>query len=168
MPKLTCIWVVWFVMTGIASAQNGPVVIPEVLQEVAMKYAIADRLGIKWEGASTDDIGRYMGFLAAANEVARGIASKNSRETPDVQDFEAAVAALCVYPPNKPPVLEKYWPNMFPAFYDTELRDAIKGAVGPFASTLPSKLSESADPKFWPQDEQEYKNKVLDFGIFQK
>jgi hypothetical protein len=40
--------------------QNGPLVIPDTLQQIATKFPIAERLNIKWDSATLDDVGRYM------------------------------------------------------------------------------------------------------------
>jgi hypothetical protein len=83
-------WVV-MVSLGMSSAalaqEHGPIVLPELIQQMAAKFPVAERLGIKWGSASPEDIGRYMGFLAAVKVVADTIAMKNEREMPSVADY---------------------------------------------------------------------------------
>lgn len=149
-----------------ASAQeNGPAIIPEQIQRIAAEYPVANRLGIEWGSASPEQIGKYMGLIAAVNEAAKGIAFKNGRETPSDNDFRAAFSAWCIFPPNKPPLAEPYWPQAFRAFGDEEMRQAIRAAIGPLAVQLSSLNNEDERVKTvestWPTDSKDYFDNVL-------
>ena len=116
--------------------QNGPVVVPDMLQQIALKFPIAERLGIKWDSATPGDVGRYMGFLAGANVVARQIAGMRDRSSPTNDDYVAALSAQCMFPPNKPPFVQPYWSQIYPAFYNETTRNELRQAVGPKAGAI--------------------------------
>ncbi|WP_442579600.1 hypothetical protein ACSBOB_29605 [Mesorhizobium sp. ASY16-5R] len=128
---------------------NMPIIIPERLQELAFKYPIADRLDINWNNAQPDDIGRYLGFLASVAVVAEEIGKQNNRSAPSDEDFVAAIGIQCIFPPNKPPLVESSWPAQVPAFYNEGVRNAIRAAVGPEAVALPAQLEKSG-PDAYP------------------
>src|SRR5689334_22226565 len=86
---------------------NSPIIVPERLQQLAAENRVAERLQINWNAdVSSDAVSRYLGLLAAINEVAETIARGNQREVPGDNDYLAAMAAFCLYPPNKPPIAE--------------------------------------------------------------
>lgn len=151
----------------VMAQENGPIVIPERLQKIAASSSLASRLGVKWDSVSPENIGRYMGLLAAANEVAIVAARKNGRETPSDEDYEAGLAAWCLWP-NKPPIAEPYWPKAYAAFGNEIVRGEIRAAVGPLVTQLPAfaqkgQAQEVIDTQ-WPKDTKSYFNEVLDLG----
>lgn len=152
---------------GANAQEDGPVIVSEQVQRLAADFPIADRLGIKWGGASTADIGRYMGMLAALSEVAKTVGLKNGRETPSDDDYKAAFAAFCIWPPNKPPIAEPYWEKVMAAFDNAKVRDALRANVGYLTVELPSLISSGqADDAVlakWPKDEAGYSSSVFDF-----
>lgn len=132
--------------TVVMAQEDGPSIIPARLQEIARELPIAERLGIVWKDATPEDVGRYMGIVAASYEVAKEIASKNGREAPDDKDYLAAMSAFCFFP-NKPPLVESYWPRTYSAFYSTYTRMSLSDAVGPAAVELAEKFT------FYPSTE---------------
>ena len=96
------------VSRGQEPGRNGPAIVLEMLQQIAVKFPIAKRLGINWDSATLGDVGRYMGFLAGANVVARQIAGMRDRSSPTNDDYVAALSAQCMFPPNKPPFVQPY------------------------------------------------------------
>lgn len=146
--------------------ENGPVIIPELIQKMALSFPLAERLDIKWDTASPEDVGRYMGLLAAASEAATTIAAKNGRTIPIEVDYQAAFAAFCLWPPNKPPLIEPQWNAAVAAFGSQQARDLIKAGVGPLAIALPAAIEsgKGADAVIttWPQNMIDYGNQVLD------
>ncbi|TIW72606.1 MAG: hypothetical protein E5V42_01975, partial [Mesorhizobium sp.] len=75
-------------ITSAAVAQgDGPVIVPDRIQQLATEFPVAERLHIKWANASVEDIGRYVGLLSAVNEVANSIAIKNDRKTASDDDY---------------------------------------------------------------------------------
>lgn len=133
-----------FVTFDYATADE-PVVIPETLQRIAAEQNVASRLGIKWEAANPTNAGQYMGMLAAASIVAQTIAERNGRKSPTRDDYLAGLASLCLWPPNKPPVLtSEDHQRLYPAFYSAKLRQSVPKAVGQAAVGLPDSISGSA------------------------
>lgn len=166
MVRLSVIALFGSIMLTPASAQeDGPALIPERLQKIAAQSPLAGRLNIKWGSPSTEDTGRYIGILAAANQIALVISMKNDRSEPSDADYEAALATLCLWP-NKPPVAEPYWPLAYAAFGSEAIRNQLQAAVGPLAVELPSFIEAgSAEAEIraqWPTAEQEYFDSVLD------
>lgn len=153
------------IVSGASAQENGPTIIPEQVQRIAAEYPVASRLGIEWGSASPEQVGKYMGLIAAVNEAAKGIALKNGRETPSDSDFRAAFSAWCIFPPNKPPVAEPYWPKAFRAFGSGQIRQQIRAAVGPLAVQL-SGLYDTGEAvkaveSTWPTDEKNYWDEVI-------
>ncbi len=129
-----------FIPVSAMAQENGPVIIPEQLQELALKFPIAERLKIDWNNAAPDDVGRYLGFLAATHEVAITVANSHDRKEPSNVDFLAALSIQCIWPNNKPPLIAESWPLQAPAFYSAAVREAIREAVGPTAKELPDRI----------------------------
>lgn len=156
------------VSSAALAQENGPVVLSPQIQQLATKFPIAQRLGIKWGSASTNDIGRYMGFLAAANEIADAIAVKNNRKEPSNADYMAAFASLCIWPPNKPPIAESSWKSAFAAFDNQKVRDALRAGVGPLATSLPKEITAGKGAEAvmmnWPKKKKAYWSGVLNLG----
>ncbi len=129
---------------------------------------MAERLGIKWGSATTEDIGKYMGMLAAATEMAQAIAINNKRDAPSDQDFQAAFAALCFWP-NKPPNAQPFWEKTFAAFGNESVRQALQSAIRPLAVELPAQIeagkAEAAIQANWPSDSKAYMKDVWDFEM---
>jgi hypothetical protein len=150
--------------------EPSPAIIPESLQQLSIELGIPDRLGIEWAGVTSEDIGRYMGILAGVNEIAIEIATRSGREEPSTVDYQAAFAAACMWPNNKPPTIQKYWPVLVGAFADQSVRDELRAAVGPAAVQLVDTISEdqtlvSDDPTaFFPESEASYFQEFLDIG----
>ncbi|AZN97184.1 hypothetical protein EJ066_07715 [Mesorhizobium sp. M9A.F.Ca.ET.002.03.1.2] len=148
----------------VRAQENGPIVIPERLQRIASSSQLAERLGVNWGSVSPEEIGRYMGLLAAANEVARVVALKNGRETPSDEDYEAGLAAWCLWP-NKPPIAEPYWPKAYAAFGNESVRDEIRAAVGPLVTQFPAFIEDGQAQQVietqWPKDPKTYFSNVL-------
>ena len=135
---------------------------------MAAELPIAERLKIKWDAISTDDIGRYMGLLAAVEQVAIAINVKNGgKGKPSDEDYRAAFAAWCFWPLNKPPLAEQYWSKTVAAFSSQKARDALQAGLGPLAAELPAliKGGQGSDAVIatWPQDETDYVDKVWNF-----
>ncbi|GEC42170.1 hypothetical protein CN221_37560 [Sinorhizobium meliloti] len=154
---------------GAAFAQeNGPAIIPEQLQQLALKFPISKRLSIDWNNAGPDDVGKYLGFLAATNEVAITVANSNNRKEPGEVDFLAALSIQCIWPNNKPPLVEASWPLQAPAFYNAAVREAIREAVGPAARELPDRIEELGSAAYassgvdLPTNEAEYSKYIFD------
>lgn len=156
-------------LAAIASAEDFyPTVVPERLQELALKFPIAGRLNIDWAKATPMDTGRYMGALASANEIAREVAKRAGREKPEDADYIAGLSAQCMWPPNKPPVFEKYWPILFTAYYDSRVRAALHEAVGPNVQALTEAIEKSGTDviveqtsTFFPANLEDYFTKML-------
>jgi hypothetical protein len=152
-------------MSNASAQENGPTIIPEQIQRIAAEYPVADRLGIEWGSASPEQIGKYMGLIAAVNEAAKGIALKNGRETPSDSDFRAAFSAWCIFPPNKPPLAESHWPQAFRAFGNEEMRQAIRASIGPLAVQLSGLENDDERVKAvestWPKDSKDYFDEVI-------
>lgn len=128
-------------ISAVAIAQeNGPMIIPEQLQKLALEFPVAKRLNIDWNKSGPNDVGRYLGFLAATNEVAITVANSHDRKEPSEVDFLAALSIQCIWPNNKPPLIEESWPLQAPAFYNAAVREAIREAVGPSAKELPDRI----------------------------
>lgn len=111
-----------------------------------------------------------MGLLAAADEIAETIASKNDRLQPSDNDFVAALSALCLFPPNnKPPFVEEYWPNAIAAFYSGSVRDSLQQAVGPTAVELSDTLQDNNISPLqhfnYPDREEDYLEQMLHLRI---
>lgn len=168
--RASFVFFVWLVFSSGACAQeDGPALIPERLQKIAAMSPLADRLKMDWKSSTPENIGRYMGLLAAANEVARVVALKNGRETPSDEDYAAGLAAWCLWP-NKPPIAEPYWTKAYAAFGNEGVRAEIRSAVGPLVTEFPAYLAkgqseaqEEIDTN-WPKDPKAYFNSVLDLG----
>jgi len=128
---------------AVAQDENGPIILSERLQELALEYPVAERLGIDWAEPSENAVGRYISFLAATDVVAREIASRAGRESPTDSDYQTALFLQCIWPPNKPVVVEEYWPLEEPAFYSAAVRGLLQKAVGPGAETFAATLSET-------------------------
>ncbi|WP_119392715.1 hypothetical protein [Taklimakanibacter lacteus] len=148
---------------------NVPIIVPERLQQIAGGLPIAERLNIDWnKEVKADDVSRYLGLLAAVNEVAVAVAKKNGRDVPGDNDYYAALAAFCLFPPNKPPLAEKYWYATFDAFYDAKTRAALDKSIGPLTYGIPKLLEESSGDAsklldFFPKTEDEYLTDVINF-----
>lgn len=144
-PILTML--AWSLLTFVTfdyATADEPVIIPEALQRIAAEQNVASRLGIKWEAANPTNAGQYMGTLAAAEIVAQTIAERNGRASPTKDDYLAGLASICLWPPNKPPVLtSEDRQRLYPAFYSTKLRQSIPNAVGKVAVGLPGSISGS-------------------------
>ncbi|ESY22388.1 MULTISPECIES: hypothetical protein [unclassified Mesorhizobium] len=157
-----------FIFCSFAKAQeDGPTIIPERLQKIALTTPLADRLHVKWGAASPENIGQYMGLLAAVNQVAIVVAMKNGRETPSDEDYFAGLAAWCLFP-NKPPIAESYWPKAYGAFGNDKVRSEIRAAVGPLVSQFPAFIAKGEAQQEidanWPKDPKMYFSDVLDLG----
>lgn len=139
--------IVWSLLTFATfdyATADEPAIIPEALQRIAAEQNVASRLGIKWEAANPTNTGEYMGTLAAAAIVAQTIAERNGRKSPNSNDYLAGLASICLWPPNKPPVLtSEDRQRLYPAFYNTKLRRSIPSAVGKVAVGLPDAISGS-------------------------
>lgn len=166
-----CLFVAVLLVPIRASAQeNGPIIIPEKLQRIAAdpKFKLADRLGIKWDGATIEDTGRYLGLIAAASELAMSISNKDGRKEVDENDFAAALSILCLYPPNKPPLVEPYWGNIMPAYFNQSVRTVLDKAVGPGAIELTNayKTGMSVEGIFekYSSDQVDYSANFLDLN----
>ncbi|MCZ8546312.1 hypothetical protein OOJ09_19155 [Mesorhizobium qingshengii] len=148
--------------------ENGPVIIPERLQQLATEFPVARRLGVDWQKASAGDITKYVGFLASTAVLANEVASRNKRKAPSDDDFLAALSMQCIWPPNKPPFVEQYWPAQIVAFYDEKVRDALRKAIGPAGFGMPSVIEKygkdqfAAEGGFLPQKEDDYFKQVFD------
>ncbi|AYG66892.1 MULTISPECIES: hypothetical protein [unclassified Rhizobium] len=134
------IFVASFIPGAATAQENGPIIIPEQLQKLALEFPIAKRLDIDWNKAEPNDAGRYLGFLAAVNQVAITVANSHDRKEPNDVDFLAALSIQCIWPTNKPPLVEKSWPFQEAAFYNATVREAILKAVGPSAKDLPDRI----------------------------
>ncbi|PBB96446.1 hypothetical protein CK224_19175 [Mesorhizobium sp. WSM3862] len=160
--------IVSMLLGAAAQAQEeGPSIIPERLQQIALKTPLADRLHVNWESASPTEIGEYMGLLAAINQASIAIALKNGRDAPSDSDYMAGFAAWCLFP-NKPPIAEPFWPRAYGAFGSAKVRSEIRNAVRPLAVQLPSYIDKDEArevvEKKWPQDPKAYFSDVLDLG----
>lgn len=159
-------FLVFFAITeGVVAQENKPVIVPERVQTLAAQYPIAERMGITWDKATIEDTGRYLGLLAGINEAAKAIAIKNDRNEPSENDFKAAFATWCIWPTNKPPMVQDYWKSVAPAFYDEKLRAKIQAAVGPTAWDIPKLLdkgvSEAEIVEQFPITDTEYFSSVI-------
>lgn len=155
-------------ITSTAAAQgNGPVIVPDRIQQLATEFPVAERLHIDWADASLEDIGRYVGLLSAVNEVANSIAAKNDRKTASDDDYRAAFSVFCFWPVNKPPLAEPYWNEAAAAFGSEKVRAALGSSIGPLAVALPAMIKDGSASdevlKKWPQSQAEYMKYVLDF-----
>lgn len=157
-----------FIFGAALAQENRPVIIPEQLQKLALEFPVAKRLNIDWSHAGPNDVARYLGFLAAVNEVALTLASSNDRQEPNESDFLAALSIQCIWPNNKPPLVEKSWPSQEPAFYNAAIREAIREAVGPAAKDLPDRIQKLGQSGFaasvgeLPTDSNEYYKYIFD------
>lgn len=148
--------------------QTEPVIVSERAQEIAAGYPIADRLGIDWDGAEPADTGRYIGLIAAAETVAREIARRNEREEPIDADYHSAFIVFCLWPPNKPPLVEKYWEVQETAYFDSEMRSILADAVRDVAVKMPAFFSDFDQSEFeavnaeLPIDQKSYFDFVFD------
>ncbi|WP_095080576.1 hypothetical protein [Mesorhizobium sophorae] len=143
------------ILSSSANAQeDGPSIIPERLQKIALTTPLAERLHIKWDSVAPENIGQYMGLLAAVNQVAVAVASKNGRDTPSDEDYLAGLAAWCLFP-NKPPIAEPYWPKA-----SEKIRSEIRAAVGPLAAQFPAFIAKGEAQQEidanWPKDSKMY------------
>ncbi|QPC44508.1 hypothetical protein HW532_18485 [Kaustia mangrovi] len=149
------------------SAEDGPIIVPERIQEIALEFPVSKRLEIDWAEAEASDVARYMGFLAATTVIAEKIAKGNSRERPSDDDYRAALTAQCIGPPNKPPLVQEYWESEVPAFYNSKVRATLREAVGPLAVEIASNWGEGQDKAWstvdatWPTKADAYFDKVL-------
>ena len=145
-----------------------PYAIPERVQILAKDFPISERLNIDWAHAKTNDIGRYIGFLSAVSVIGEEIAKENGRDLPIDADYISALAGLCIFPPNKPPMVEKYWPIQEPAYFDAKVRMALREAVGPLLIGLPMAMTGNGqaalilEEKAFPTEEDQYFDEVLD------
>lgn len=158
-----------FAPTKSMAQENGPIVIPENLQRIAAdpKFGLAERLGISWEKANPDDTGRYLGLLAGVSEIATTIAAQNGKKEAGEVEFLAALSIACLWPPNKPPLVQNYWGKIIPAYWDKDVRMQLDKAVGPGAIEISNAISkgESLDAIFAKyQDEASYSANFLDLG----
>ncbi|WP_163266471.1 hypothetical protein [Chelativorans alearense] len=144
-----------------------PIIISERVQEIAAEYPLAGRLGIEWPDATQEDMGRYIGLLAAAQTIASEIARRSDRAALQDSDYRAAFITLCFWP-NKPPLVEFSWDAQMSAFYDVKERTLIKEALGDDAIALSAyveagdvdKLRAAVDAL--PQDPEDYFSTVFD------
>ena len=147
-------------------------IVAEELQRLAVEHNVAARLGIKWERADLADVGRYMGILTASDIIARKVADKNGRLAPSRADYLAALASVCIWPPNKPPVLTSEDQEvLYSTFYSAKLKTALPNAVGPVAIQLPSLINgrtqteiDAAIKEHVPTNRSQYFQKVLNVG----
>jgi hypothetical protein len=116
---------------------NGPVIISEALQELALKMPVAERLKIDWSNPKLGAVDEYMGFLAATQQMAEELASRKGKQTPGEAEYLSAFFLECVWPPNKQPKSEQYWQKLYPAFYDEKTKQGIRSAIGKSAEQLP-------------------------------
>lgn len=128
-----------------AQQPTTPYVVPEEIQKIAIELRVAERMGIKW--GELADTGRYISVLSAAAVLSREIAVRNKREAPTREDYVAGLVAICLWPPNKPPIVRGNWPAVYPAFYDEKVRVALQGALGSAAVGLPSRLEKTGGIK---------------------
>ena len=149
--------------------RNGPAIVLEMLQQIAVKFPIAKRLGINWDSATLGDVGRYMGFLAGVNVVASQIATMNHHSSPTFDDYVAALSVQCMWPPNKPPLVEQYWPQIYPAFYNEATRNKLRQAVGPQAGAVSYAISKygidgfsKSFSEYLPADQKQYFQNIFD------
>ena len=75
------------------------------------------------------------------NVVASQIATMNHHSSPTFDDYVAALSVQCMWPPNKPPLVEQYWPQIYPAFYNEATRNKLRQAVGPQAGAVSYAIS---------------------------
>lgn len=152
----------------VSAEEHRPAIVSERVQEIARDIGVAVELGIVWEDASPEDVGRYMGILAGASEVALVLARENGRFAPSDEDYQAALIALCFFPPNKPPLLSEFWPDVYPAFYSQEVRDILSQNVGGVAVEWPELLREhgirAAQMLGYPQEQELYLEQVINLG----
>ena len=127
----------------VAQEANGPIILSERLQEIALEYPVAQRLGINWDDPGSEATSRYIGFLAATNVLAKEIADRSGRDAPTDDDYRTALFLQCIWPPNKPALVEEYWPLEEPAFYNAAVRDALRKGVGPGADKFAAVLAET-------------------------
>jgi hypothetical protein len=166
-----CLFVIiLLVPMNAVTEENGPIIIPEKLQLIAAdpKFGLAERLGIKWDAATIQDTGRYLGLIAAASELAISISNKAGHKEVDENDFAAALSILCLFPPNKPPIVEQYWGNIMPAYFNQGIRSVLDKAVGPAAVELTNayKAGESGEGVYakYSPDEAGYSANFLDLN----
>jgi hypothetical protein len=162
---------VWLTQTHAQTKENAPSIISTRLQELAHSSPLAERLGIKWESATAEDIGRYMGMLASTQVIAARVANESGREPADA-DYLAALAAQCLFPPNKPAFVEKFWPTLQASFSRDDVRASIWEAVGPQTLELSTMLfaannqndwvAAMASDKNFPSTPEEYYRYVFD------
>ncbi len=142
-------------------------IISERIQKLAVDLPITERLGIKKPVSSPEDIGRYMGLLAAMDHVAAAIGQKNGHKEPSDADYKAAFAAFCLWPPNKPPLAESYWADAIATFGNKKARERLSASVGPLAVELSPRISageaEETIRTHWPTDQTDYFKHVLNF-----
>ena len=169
MKILTAIAFLASFTSGTAMAQeNNPTIIPEELQKLALTFPISERLKIDWNKPEPEDVGRYLGFLSAVNEVALAVATSRKDEKPTEADFLAALSIECIWPNNKPPLVEKSWPFQQQAFYSISVRQAIRDAVGPLAKQLPDRIEKVGQKKYaasggvLPEQPDDYYKDVFD------
>lgn len=131
---------------AVAQEDDGPIILSERLQEIALEYPIAERLGINWKDTGPDATTRYIGFLSATNVLAKEIADRAGRESPTDDDYRTALFLQCIWPPNKPALVEEYWSLEQPAFYSAAIREALRKGVGPGADKFAAVLAETQSP----------------------
>ncbi|PBB36890.1 hypothetical protein [Mesorhizobium sp. WSM3868] len=149
-----------------AAQEDGPIILPDRLQQLATEFPVAERLHISWAQASLEDIGRYVGLLSAVNEVANSIALKNDRKAASDDDYRAAFSVFCFWPVNKPPLAEPFWNTAAEAYGSEKVRMALGQSIGPLAVALPEMIKDGSASdevlKKWPQTKAEYMKYVID------
>jgi len=154
----------FFLIGSTAIAQeNIPHIVPERLQELAIKLGIAKKLNISWNTADLKETGRYIGLLAAASTVSKQISARNGRTVPMDSDYKAALAILCVWPPHKPLVLEEWWALFSTSYANTNFRGKLTGAIGADAYKLPNEIEniKTEDQLSFPKDLKIFSEKFL-------
>ena len=115
--------------------------VSELVHALALDFRVHESMGIDWNDASSEDVGNYMGMLAAVDVIAETISLQNDRLLPSLSDYAAAFTAACLWPPNKPPLVRHDWQLLYPASYDLSTRTRLSAAVGEIAIHLPNEFT---------------------------
>lgn len=99
--------------------------------------------------------------------VANQIAKVNGREIPEKEDYLSALSVLCIWPPNKPPIMPEFRPRFYSTFYDDDQRAALRKAIGAKSFELPAKFYSGEEINF-PEDVESYRKEILDYTILKE
>lgn len=140
-----------------------PYILSEEVQRFAAEIGLAEKLGISWSDASSEDIARYVHVLTATDIVA---AERAGKERPSFEDYQAAAYILCRIDlpnmPKKPPKLADYGSVFDAAYLSHKKQDAIRKAMGPLAyGTFPEEIREKLGSRL---TFEEYSQNLFDFG----